>query len=136
MNAQERKKALQHIYTVSGYLGSIGGVLGIDQWGGLPDKGVAYRVEVNEYLSELRRELYFSPEAEELEDGLVIRGGKPLAGGTVDSFGDHRIAMLAAVASVVCDSPVTITGAEAIRKSYPTFWEDLRALGKEVAEEP
>ena len=75
-------------------------------------------------------------EVEETEDSLIIRGKSRLVGGTVDAQGDHRIAMLAAVASVVCDSPVTITGAEAIRKSYPTFWEDLRALGKEVAEEP
>lgn len=67
MNPQERKQALQKIYTVSGYLGSIGGVLGIDQWGGLPDKGVAYRVKVNEYLNGQRRALYFSPEADELE---------------------------------------------------------------------
>ena len=75
-------------------------------------------------------------EVEETEDGLIIRGKARLVGGPVDAQGDHRIAMLAAVASVVCDGPVTITGAEAIRKSYPTFWEDLRALGKEVAEEP
>ena len=67
MNAQERKEALQHIYTVGGYLGSIGGVLGIDQWGGLPEAGVAYRVKVNEYLNEQRRTLYFTPEADELE---------------------------------------------------------------------
>ena len=67
MNAQERKEALQHICTVSGYLGSIGGVLGIDQWGGLPEKGVPYRVEVNEYLNQQRRALYFTPEADELE---------------------------------------------------------------------
>ena len=67
MNAQERKAALQKIYTVSGYLGSIGGVLGIDQWGGLPEAGVAYRVKVNEYMNEQRRALYFTPESDELE---------------------------------------------------------------------
>jgi len=66
MNAQERRKALQNIYTVSGYYNSIGGVLGIDQWGGLPDEGVAYRLEVNGFLNDRRRELYFTPEAEEL----------------------------------------------------------------------
>jgi 3-phosphoshikimate 1-carboxyvinyltransferase len=75
-------------------------------------------------------------DVEETEDGLIIRGKARLAGGTVDAQGDHRIVMLAAVASVVCDGPVTITGAEAIRKSYPTFWDDLRALGKEVTEGP
>ncbi|MBR3751587.1 MAG: 3-phosphoshikimate 1-carboxyvinyltransferase [Ruminiclostridium sp.] len=75
-------------------------------------------------------------DVEETEDGLIIRGKPQLSGGTVDAQGDHRIAMLAAVASVVCTGPVTITGAEAIRKSYPTFWQELRDLGKEVAEEP
>lgn len=75
-------------------------------------------------------------DVEETEDGLIIRGKARLAGGTVDAQGDHRIAMLAAVASVICDGPVTITGAEAIRKSYPTFWQELRELGKEVVEEP
>ena len=67
MNAQERKAALQHIYTVGGYLGSASSVLGIDQWGGLPEKGVAYRIKVNEYLNNQRRALYFTPEADELE---------------------------------------------------------------------
>ena len=75
-------------------------------------------------------------DVEETEDGLIIRGKPQLSGGIVDAQGDHRIAMLAAVASVVCTGPVTITGAEAIRKSYPTFWQELRDLGKEVAEEP
>lgn len=75
-------------------------------------------------------------DVEETEDGLIIRGKARLTGGVVDAQGDHRIAMLAAVASVVCTGPVTITGAEAIRKSYPTFWQELRELGKEVVEEP
>ncbi len=66
MNAQERREALQNIYTVSGYYNSVSGVLGIDQWGGLPDEGVAYRIKVNEFLGDRRRELYFTPEAEEL----------------------------------------------------------------------
>ena len=71
----------------------------------------------------------------ETEDGLIIRGRETLAGGAVDAQGDHRIAMLAAVASVVCQAPVTITGAQAIQKSYPTFWQELRLLGKTVTEE-
>ena len=73
-------------------------------------------------------------DVEETREGLIIRGRARLTGGTVDAQGDHRIVMLAAVASVVCAGPVTITGAEAIRKSYPTFWDDLRGLGKEVTE--
>ena len=70
---------------------------------------------------------------EELPEGLVI-GGKPrLTGGTVDSAGDHRIAMSAAVAAAVCTETVTVEGAECVQKSYPRFWEDYDALfGGEV----
>jgi len=67
-------------------------------------------------------------QAEQTSDGLLIHGGKPLAGGTVDSCNDHRIAMAAAVASALCTGPVTVTGAQAVEKSYPHFWEDLEAL--------
>jgi 3-phosphoshikimate 1-carboxyvinyltransferase len=66
----------------------------------------------------------------EMEDSLVIRGGKPLKGGTVSSHNDHRIAMSAAIAAAtLCTESVVITGAEAVEKSYPHFFEDLRALG-------
>jgi len=65
----------------------------------------------------------------ETADGLIIRGVESLKGGTVSSFGDHRIAMTAAVASCLCDGPVTITGAEAVDKSYPGFWRDFKNLG-------
>ena len=67
---------------------------------------------------------------EETADGLLIHGGMPLSGGTVDSCNDHRIAMAAAVASVICQNPVTVLGAEAVEKSYPDFWSDLRSLQK------
>ena len=67
-------------------------------------------------------------EAEELPDGLVIRGGRTLAGGTVDACGDHRIAMSAAVAGGVCRGAVTICGSECVQKSYPDFWTDFQQL--------
>jgi len=44
-------------------------------------------------------------------------------------------AMMAAIASTVCTAPVTIMGAEAIRKSYPQFFEELATLGKQVVYE-
>ena len=68
----------------------------------------------------------------ELPDGLRITGVGRLTGGEVDSWGDHRIAMMAAVASAACTGSVTITGGQAVRKSYPGFWEELSALGKNV----
>ncbi len=64
----------------------------------------------------------------ETDDGLIIVGKPTLSGGAADAFGDHRIAMAAAVASLGCTSPVTIDGAGAVDKSYPTFWEHLSML--------
>ena len=67
---------------------------------------------------------------EETPDGLLIHGGTPLQGGTADSCNDHRIAMAAAIASSICQGPVTILGAEAVNKSYPHFWDDHAQLCK------
>ena len=67
-------------------------------------------------------------EVEELPEGLVIHGGKRLRGGTVDSAGDHRIAMSAAVAASLCETAVTVSGAECVEKSYPRFWDDFNSL--------
>ncbi|MBE6714136.1 MAG: 3-phosphoshikimate 1-carboxyvinyltransferase [Ruminococcaceae bacterium] len=67
------------------------------------------------------------------EDGLRIKGDpeKLKSGGVVDSVNDHRIAMAAAIASFAAGN-VTILGAEAVRKSYPGFWDDFRRLGGSV----
>ena len=67
--------------------------------------------------------------AEEHPDALTVYGGTSLAGGTVDGANDHRIVMAAAIAATACTAPVTILGAEAVSKSYPTFWEDYKKLG-------
>ena len=50
-------------------------------------------------------------------------------GGTVDAKNDHRIAMAAAIAATIAESPVTIIGAECVRKSYPDFWSEFQKLG-------
>lgn len=68
----------------------------------------------------------------ETEDGLIIRGKEKLKGGTVSSFNDHRIAMMAAIASIVCDEEVVILDAQAINKSYPGFYDDFAKLGGKV----
>ena len=64
---------------------------------------------------------------EQTEDGLCITGS-PLIGGTVDSVNDHRIAMAAAVASILCKAEVTVLDAQAVEKSYPDFWEDFERM--------
>lgn len=72
-------------------------------------------------------------QVEELPDALTIRGKESLPGGvTVSGHNDHRIAMMAAVAAIRCEQPVTITGAECVQKSYPRFWTDYRSLGGTV----
>ena len=65
---------------------------------------------------------------ESTENELTVYG-TGLTGGTVNSYNDHRIAMAAAIAATVCSRPVTISGAEAVDKSYPSFWNEYRKLG-------
>ena len=71
----------------------------------------------------------------ELDDGLIIYGQERLKGGTTSAFGDHRIAMAAAIASIGCENPVIIEGAEAVNKSYPRFFSDFAILGGQCKEE-
>ena len=65
----------------------------------------------------------------EADDTTLTVYGTGLHGGTVDSRNDHRIAMSAAIAATVCDSPVTILGAQCVEKSYPKFFTDYTSLG-------
>ena len=82
---------------------------------------------VTEVLSALGADI------EEQADALVIRGKAKLPGGvTVSGHNDHRIAMMAAIAATRCEKPVTITGAECVKKSYPRFWEDYERLGGQL----
>ena len=70
--------------------------------------------------------------ADEGPDSLTVHGVPSLRGGVVDGANDHRIVMAAAIAATRCESPVTIQGAEAVRKSYPDFWRDYGNLGGDV----
>jgi 3-phosphoshikimate 1-carboxyvinyltransferase len=63
-------------------------------------------------------------------DGMTIDGGRALGGGTVESFGDHRLAMAMAAAALVGSGDVTIEGAEAASVSYPAFWDDMQRLSQ------
>ena len=69
---------------------------------------------------------------EEFPDGLIVHRGHPLMGGSVSSAGDHRIAMMAAIASTGCTETVKIRGAHAVSKSDPAFWQSFKLLGGEV----
>ena len=69
--------------------------------------------------------------ADATEDTLTVYG-TGYTGGTVDSCNDHRIAMAAAIAATVCTEPVTILGADSVKKSYPQFWDEYRRLGGKI----
>ena len=87
-------------------------------------------------IKESDRLLAIATELETL--GAVVRRGETwleldgvdcFQGGTVDAWNDHRIAMSMAVAALASREPVILTGAGSVRKSYPEFWSDYRALG-------
>lgn len=61
------------------------------------------------------------------DDVMSIRGGK-IGSAVCSPHGDHRIAMSLALAGLCCEGGVTITNAECVAKSYPTFFEDLKIL--------
>ena len=74
---------------------------------------------------ELRR---MGAEIEERPDGMMIRGIGHLNGASVSSQGDHRLAMMLAVAGAVAQGETDIRAAEAVAVSYPRFWQDYEQL--------
>jgi len=76
-------------------------------------------------VEELRK---MGAQIEATPDGFIIQGPTRLKGAVVDGRGDHRMAMALAVAALVAEGETTITGADCVSKTYPTFFEDLRLL--------
>lgn len=65
------------------------------------------------------------------DDGMIIKGKTPLHGAKINTFGDHRIGMMAAIAALlVSDGDVELERAEAINTSYPSFFNDLEVLSR------
>ncbi|KGL41044.1 3-phosphoshikimate 1-carboxyvinyltransferase [Listeria newyorkensis] len=62
------------------------------------------------------------------EDGMIIEGQQNLHGATVKSYGDHRMGMMLQIAALLADSDVMLENAEAVKVSYPTFFEDVASL--------
>ena len=62
---------------------------------------------------------------EATDDGMIINGGKPLHGATIDSKMDHRIAMAFAIAGLMADGDTNILDSECVAISYPGFFKDL-----------
>ena len=62
------------------------------------------------------------------EDGMIIRGGRPLTGAVIDSRLDHRIAMSFAIAGLAAEGVTTISRSDCVDISYPGFFRDLEKL--------
>ena len=71
---------------------------------------------------------------ETFEDGIRIEGGK-LTGGTVDSFGDHRIAMAFAIAALRAESAITVLNCANVATSFPGFVELAQRAGIQVTDQ-
>jgi 3-phosphoshikimate 1-carboxyvinyltransferase len=67
-------------------------------------------------------------EIEATDDGFAVRGTGGLRGGTIDARGDHRMAMLGAIAGLASREGVEVRGIEAATVSYPGFVDDLATL--------
>ena len=65
-------------------------------------------------------------------DSLDIIGTSVFKGGRFETYNDHRIAMMVAIASLRAESEIIIENAEVINKSYPAFYEDFISLGGKI----
>jgi len=71
-------------------------------------------------------------EVDESDDGAVVHGGR-FSGGTVQSHGDHRVAMSLALAGTVASGPVVVEDVEAVDTSFPGFCECMNGLGADIS---
>lgn len=94
------------------------------------------RIKESDRLEAVQKELSKLGADIEIDgDGLLIRGKSKLKGNaTVWSHKDHRIAMMLAVASTVCEEPIIIKDTECVAKSYPDFWDVFEQLGGKSSE--
>lgn len=94
------------------------------------------RIKESDRLEAVQKELARLGADIEIDgDALLIKGRTILKGGaTVWSHKDHRIAMMLAVASTVCEEPIIIRDTECVAKSYPDFWDVFEQLGGKSSE--
>ena len=93
------------------------------------------RLKESDRIADLCAELRCAGcDVDPLEDAILVRGQPAgIAGGTtVDGHDDHRLVQALAVAALRSRNGLTITGADAVAKSYPWFFEDLERMGAEV----
>lgn len=93
------------------------------------------RLKESDRIGDLCAELrHAGCDAQPFDDAIVVRGqpGGIVGGATVDAHDDHRLAQALALVALRSRHGLTITGADTVAKSYPSFFEDLRLLGAEA----
>ncbi len=98
---------------------------GITEIRGAEELRVKESDRISAMASELRK---LGAEVEEYPDGLAIKGNAVLKGGSVESHGDHRIAMSMAVAALVAEGTTVINNASCVDISFPGFFEQLKTV--------
>lgn len=94
------------------------------------------RIKETDRIASMRKNLVaLGATIEEEEDALIIYGNGGLAGGSCEGFGDHRIIMAMAIASLGSTHPVTIDSIDAVAVTFPTFFTLLNQISKEVSHE-
>ena len=77
----------------------------------------------------------FGVDSQELPDGLIIPGGAELTGAHIQSQGDHRVAMSAALLGLVADGETIVDDVDCVETSFPGFASLFRSLGADIQEE-
>ncbi len=91
------------------------------------------RLKESDRIGQLCKELgALGVNVKEMPDGFTIQGGNEPAGGSVESHGDHRLAMAMALVGLASKSKVTVQGAEVIGESFPEFTLALQSLGADI----
>lgn len=87
------------------------------------------RVKETDRIAAVTNELTkLGAQIEATEDGMIIKGPTPLSGGNLESYGDHRLGMMAAIAALISESSIQIDDASCIAISYPNFFDHLTKL--------
>lgn len=94
------------------------------------------RIKESDRIAAMEEELRkLGVDIQSTEGDIYIKGQTTYQGGvTFDGHNDHRIVMAMAIAATLCEKPCTIEGAQAINKSYPQFFDDLKLAGIEVTQ--
>ncbi len=94
-------------------------------------KNVAHlRIKETDRLKALAQELSrIGASVQELEDGLVIRGGRDMHGAVIDTYRDHRMAMAFAISSLRVPG-IKIRDPDCVQKSFPSFWDLWQDIGR------